>query len=137
MSCLPSWVDSSAVRSAFAFGKLVFGLGSLQKERKEELWWFPVPARPPLLATVRQPQLVQCVHAPVSVRVCVSDCLHVTVNPSVCQTETQRLPRKVPSSKNASGVFLATALVDRVYDAVIVTSLFCFLPGDLFTILQR
>lgn len=68
-------------------GELAFGLGFLQKERKEELSWFPVPTGPPLLAAARRPPPGPSARAPAFVCVCLCNCLHVTVNLSVCETE--------------------------------------------------
>lgn len=83
------------------FGKLAFGSGFLQKERKGELSRFPVPTEPPLLAAARQPPLVQSVRAPVSVYVY---CLHATVN--LCDGDRDARG-KFPLAKNASGDFFA------------------------------
>lgn len=103
------------------FGKLAFGFGLLQKERKGELSWFPVPTGPPLLAAARQPPLVPSVRAPVSVCICLCNCLHVTVNLSMRQRE-RAMPAESSLSQNASGVFLVVVAGIRV-DASLMLSL--------------
>lgn len=87
MSCLPG-LTAVLCEVRVLLGTLAFGFGFLQKEQREELSWLPVPTGPPLLAAKRQPLLVLSACAPVLVRVCLCNCLQVTVNLSICVTET-------------------------------------------------
>lgn len=110
------------------FGKLGFDFGFLLKQRKGELSWLPVPTEPPLLAAVRQPLLVQSARAPL----CVC-CSHATVSLScLCDRDRNARGKFCLAKKCLQRLtcFVACTLVDRAYDAVIVTSLFHFLPYD-------
>lgn len=85
------------------FGSLGLDSGFLQKQRKGELSWIPVPAQPPLLAAARQPLPAQCARS--SLRASTAR-RRLSISP-VRATDTETPAESSLSPKNAPSVFLA------------------------------